>query len=263
MCDEERILQAKKLAAGPLGEQLAKFPLLFATSVLFGERPSKGKPTAISRGSATLVNLGTGPMVVTCEHVIAGYQKMSAAYNNVLFQIGKVEIDPFKQLIALDARLDLATIQLSDAQANAITSSGPIGSCIFEPKSWPPKPVKEGEFVAFGGFPGSLRTIEDFDEIAFASWSSGATEISSVSEGQFVSKFDREFWVSSFGTDYHLTISNLGGLSGCPAFINRGLYWDFIGIVSSYHENYDAMFFSAASRLRVNGTIDPLPRLIG
>lgn len=259
MCEAERILQAKKLAAGPLGEQLGKFPLLFAKAVLFGERPSKGRPTAISSGSVSLVNLGYGPMIVTCEHVIAGYRKMAGKFNNVLFQVGDIEIDPLKQLIALDTRLDLATIRLSDAQAKAITSSGPIGSCVFEPKSWPPESVMPGQFVAFGGFPGSLRTIESFDEIVFSSWSSGASEVSSVSEGQFVSSFDREFWVSSFGTGTHLTITDLGGLSGCPAFINRGLYWDFVGIVSAYHENYDAMFFSAASRLRADGTIDPLP----
>lgn len=259
MCEAESILQAKKLAAGPLGEQLGKFPLLFAKSVLFGERPSKERPTAISTGSASLVNLGCGPMVVTCEHVVAGYRKMAAKYENVLFQVSDIEIDPLNQLIALDTRLDLATIRLSDAQAKAITSSGPIGSCVFEPKSWPPEPVVKGQFVAFGGFPGSLRTVESFDELVFSSWSSGASEVSSVSEGQFVSSFDREFWVRSFGTDAHLTITDLGGLSGCPAFVNRGLYWDFVGIVSAYHENYDAMFFSAASRLRADGTIAPLP----
>lgn len=259
MCETERILQAKKRAVGPLGEQLGKFPLLFAKSALIGERPSKEKPTAISTGSVSLLNLSCGPMIVTREHVIASYREMAEKYKNVLFQVGDIEIDPLKQLIDSNTRLDLATIRLSDAQIKAITSSGPIGSCFFEPKSWPPSPVVKGQFVAFGGFPGSLRTVESFDEIAFSSWSSGASEVSSVSEGQFVSGFNREFWVSSFGNEAHLTITDLGGLSGCPAFINRGLYWDFVGIVSAYHENYDAMFFSAASRLRADGTIDPLP----
>lgn len=259
MAEDERILEAKKLAAGPLGEQLGKFPLLFAKSILFGERPSKTRPTAISSGSVSLVNLGQGPIAVTCEHVIAGYREMIAKHSNVLFQIGEVEIDPLKQLMAEDARLDLATIILSNAQAHAITSSGPIGSYIFEPNGWPPAPVREGQFVVFGGFPGSLRAIESFKELVFSSWSMGASEVSSVSDGQFVSKFDREAWIRSFGTDAHLTITDLGGLSGCPAFINRGLYWDFVGVVSAYHENYDAMFFAAASRLRADGTIDPLP----
>jgi hypothetical protein len=259
MSEPEHILQAKKLAAGPLGEQLGKFPLLFAKSILFGERPSEAKPATISSGSVSLVNLGRGPIAVTCEHVIAGYREMLATHSNVLFQIGEVEIDPIKQLIDLDARLDLATIHLTDTQTQAITSSGPIGSCIFEPKPWPPEPVKAGQFVAFGGFPGSLRTIQSFDEIVFASWSSGASEVSSVSDGQFVAKFDREAWVRSFGADHHLTLTDLGGLSGCPAFINRGLYWDFVGVVSSYHSGYDAMFFSAASRLHPDGTIEPLP----
>lgn len=259
MNELDHVLQAKKLAAGPLGEQLGKFPLLFAKSVLFGERPSPGRLADISTGSVSLVDLGGGPIAITCEHVISGYRAMLAAHDNMLFQIGEVEIDPIKQLIDLDARLDLATIHLTDAQAQAITSSGPIGSCIFEPKAWPPEPVKTGQFVAFGGFPGSLRTIESFDEIVFASWSSGASEVSSVSDGQFVSKFDREAWVRTFGADHHLTLTDLGGLSGCPTFINRGLYWDFVGVVNAYNQNYDALFFSAASRLRSDGTIEPLP----
>jgi hypothetical protein len=153
----------------------------------------------------------------------------------------------------------LAAIRLTAEQVKLITSAGEIGSCVFRPKAWPPEPLQNGQFVAFGGFPGYLRTVESIEEYIFSSWSCGASEISSVSDNQFVSAFEREYWVKSFGAERHMNVDDLGGLSGGPAFINRGLYWDFVGIVSQYHENFDAMFFASTMGLRVNGTITPPP----
>ena len=260
MSEAEKIAKAKQLAAGALGEKLAKFPLLFAKAAFFGQRPSKSRPSEISNGTVSLVDLGEGPLAVTCEHVIAGYIEMTKAHDNLVFQIGSVEINLLEQLIDKSARLDLATIRLTEKQITSITSEGEIGSCVFRPKTWPPEEaLKQDQFVAFGGFPGCLRTVASFDEYIFESWSNGASKISSVSEGQFVSVFEREFWVNSFGAERHLSIDALGGLSGGPVFIDRGLFWDFVGIVSQYHENYDAMFFASTSGLRANGTIIPPP----
>ena len=259
MNEAEKTEEAKKLAAGPLGEQMAKFPLLFAQPVFFGQRPSKNHPSEVRNGTISIVDLGEGPLAITCEHVIAGYCQMKETHDNLVFQIGNIEIDPIEQLIDKDARLDLATIRLSKEQIEFITSKGVIGSSVFRPKSWPPEIVKEGEFVSFGGFPGSLRSVVSFEEYIFDSWSCGGEKISSVSEGQFVSAFNRDYWVKSFGAAHHLTLDALGGLSGGPAFVNRGLYSDFVGIISQYHVNFNAMFFSSASNLRINGTIIPLP----
>jgi hypothetical protein len=147
----------------------------------------------------------------------------------------------------------------SEPQVRAITSDGEIGSCVFQPRSWPPPLLKAGDYVAFGGFPGNLRILESFDELVFPSWSSGASQVSSVSGLQFVSTFEREYWVSSFGNKYHMDLRALGGMSGGPVFIYRGLYWDFVGIVSQYHEDYDAMFFTSVHMVRLDGTIEPPP----
>ena len=46
-------------------------------------------------------------------------------------------------------------------------------------------------------------------------------------------------------------------MSGGPAFVNRGLYWDLVGIVSDYHENYDVVLFASAKQIRADGTIEP------
>lgn len=255
--DDHSIQKAKQAAARPLGEKMAKFPLLFSKALIFGQRPSRDRPTEIRNGTATLANLGAGPIAITCQHVIACYRRQREQVDNMVFQIGDVDLDPLQQLIDENARLDLAVIRLTEPQIRAITAEGEIGSCVFQPKSWPSPPQKTGEFIAFGGFPGKLKSAVSFEDLEFGSWSSGASEISSVSEYQFVSAFDRSYWVTSFGGERHMELTALGGMSGGPAFTNRGLYWDFVGIVSEYNEKYDAVFFSSTRQIRADGTIEP------
>jgi len=258
--DDPEIGAAKRAAAGPLGKELAKYPLLFAKAVFFGRRPSRSHPTLVRNGTITLADLGEGPIGITCHHVIEQYRNLRSQHDDILFQIGHIVMDPLPQLIAQSARLDVAVIRLTDLQVRAITSEGKIGSCLYLPKQWPPPEAKEGQFLSFGGFPGKLREAVDFDDLVFNSWSSGATEISSVSEHRLVSAFDRSCWVGAFGARDKLDLTELGGLSGGPAFINRGLYWDLVGIVSDYHENYDAMFFAATSPIQPDGSISEPPQ---
>lgn len=249
------IEEAKKIAAGPLGEEISKFPLLFAAAAVFGNRPSRTRPAKINNGTITLVDLGDGPIGITCQHVIEEYRKRRNLDPTVVFQIGNAEIDPLTQLIDSNSRNDLVTLRLTETQVKSIEFGGKIGSCVFQPKSWPAPPLTESDYIAFGGFPGRLRTLLSFDELEFPSWSSGASQVSSVSELQFVSHFERDYWVSSFGETHHMDLTALGGMSGGPAFINRGLYWDFVGIVSEYHEEYDAMVFASVRAVCRDGTI--------
>ena len=259
MVNEEKARKAKELAAGVLGEKLAKFPLLFSKAAFFGRRPSKVRTSKVRNGTVTLVDFGEGPLALTCHHVIACFRRIRKCTNKVVFQIGNVELDPLEQLIDENARLDLAAIRLTHEQVTEITSEGEIGSCVFTPVEWPPPILAEGDFVAFGGFPGRLRTVMSFDELEFGTWSSGASKVCSVSEHQFVSSFERDYWVQSFGSQYHMDLRALGGMSGGPAFINRGLYWDLVGIVFNYHENYDTVMFSSLRAMNTNGTIQQPP----
>jgi hypothetical protein len=96
MSEAEKIENAKRLAAGVLSEKLAKFPLLFAKPAFFGQRPSKRRPSEIRNGSVSLVDLGDGPLAITCEHVIAGYIDMAKKHDKCVFQIGSVEINPIE-----------------------------------------------------------------------------------------------------------------------------------------------------------------------
>jgi hypothetical protein len=257
--DPKKIEEAKRLAAGPLGEKLSKFPMLFAKAALIGERPKKNSFTKINNATVTLVNLGSGPIMITCYHVLEGYRELINGCESAWFQVGDVDLNPLEQLIAESKRLDLATIKLTDSQANDIVRGGEIGSCFFKPSIWPSPSLNEGDFVAFGGFPGQWRERWAFDEIVFPSFSSGACRVAQVSDDRFACQFEREYWITVFNIDNREHLHDLGGMSGGPAFIHRGIHWDFIGIIYEFSSSFDIMYLRPAHLIYRDGSIyDPL-----
>ena len=175
------------------------------------------------------------------------------------FQIGNVEIDPLSRLIAENAYLDLATVKLTAEQIRAITAESEIGGCVFMPVCWPPPALNPGEYVAFGGFPGSLRERPSYSEFVFPTWSSGASVVTSTTEDHFSCQFEREFWVASYGSEDHLDSRDLGGLNGGPAFIHPGLHWDFVGVMYEFSPEYDIMFFRPGHLISPDGLIQRPP----
>src|SRR4051812_29069572 len=112
---------AKKLAAGPLGREMSKFPLRFAKAILFGDLPSPHAPARINNGTASLIDLGNGPLAITCSHVIASFRERVRQGRPSLFQSGNCRLNPLSQLISEDENLDLAVIGLRNDQAKEIT----------------------------------------------------------------------------------------------------------------------------------------------
>ena len=73
--DDPKIPEAKRQAIGPsLGRMLGQFPILFARAVIFGKQRSQTEAGSINNGTSTLVDFGTGPITVTCAHVLAAYR---------------------------------------------------------------------------------------------------------------------------------------------------------------------------------------------
>lgn len=248
--------EAKRLAAGPLGQVMSKFPLRFAKAVLFGDLPAARAPVRINNGTASLVDLGNGPLAITCFHVIDSFRERVQEGRPTLFQIGNCRLDPLKQLVSESEQLDLAVIRVTDQQAKEITGDGEIGACFFKPVSWPPEAVSQGEFIAFGGFPGQWRTQIDADALEFGTYSNGASGITSVSDTYFVSQFEREYWVKSFdnmGVDH---LADVGGLSGGPAFVQRGLRFDFVGVIYQFSSNYELLYLRHSRLIRADGQIN-------
>lgn len=248
--------EAKRMAAGTLGAELAKFPLRFATPVFFGELPSTNALSKINNGTASLIDLGKGPLAITCYHVLAKFKAKLKSGERCLFQLGECRLNPIDQIISEDEKLDITVIKLTIDQANEITKDSQFGSSFFEPSSWPPAPISENEFIAFGGFPGKCRTQMNTSTLEFGSYSSGASRVETAHDTYFVTQFEREYWVQSLGMKDALNFKELGGLSGGPAFVSRGLHFDFAGIIYEFSFNYELLYFRHSNVLDSNGHIN-------
>ncbi|MGA2315425.1 MAG: hypothetical protein ABSG71_03495 [Thermodesulfobacteriota bacterium] len=254
--DPALVEKAKKVAAGPLGKEMTKFPLRFATSILFGQKPYGTSPNSdFNNATATLVDFGQGPMAITCFHVLEAYRKKLSEGSQIIFQIGNLKIDPLNKIIDECERLDLVTIDLKDENTQKISDGGEVSSYFFSPVSWPPQGIKCGEFVAFGGFPGRWRQHLSQKKVMFDSFGSGACAVASVREDTIVCQFEREYWVYSFNLHPGEELHDIRGLSGAPVFIWRDLNFELIGIICQFSEAYDLMYVPPSKFIRVNGTI--------
>jgi hypothetical protein len=238
---------------GPLGDAMSKFPLRFAKAILFGDRPTVYGQATVRSATASLLNLGRRPLAVTCHHVLEEFRAQVQNGNGPLFQIGNCRLDPLGQLISDDAVADIAVIGLSSEQASEVTEDGEIGSGFFEPVNWPPAPIREGEYVAFGGFPSEWRTAVNIDAIEFSTYSNGASLVTVARDCYFVSPFEREYWVSSFAHRDAADLRRLGGLSGGPSFALRGLHYDFVGVVYEFSQDYELLYFRHAGLIDLAG----------
>jgi hypothetical protein len=255
--DPERKKAAIKLAAGPAGEILSKFAAHYTKAILFGEKPVRDSSSTISNGSVTLVRLPKRNIAVTCWHVIEQYRNFLYLYKRVIAQIGDSIVDPLKQLVDESKSLDLAVLDLTDKQVREITTGGEIGSRFVDGKVWPPKHVAAGEVVVLSGFPGKHRQVLAFNEIEFRPFCAAGIQVHSAHESHFACQFEREYWVKSFGqveSNEHLE-RLLGGMSGGPAFVDRGLNWEFGGFIYEHSPEFDILFLRPATLINPDGTI--------
>lgn len=167
--------EAKNLVAGPAGVEFEKLPLKFAVPAYFGARPQTGRPPMVSSGTTSLVRIVGQPFALTCSHALKGY-RLCLPEGGCIFQLGNCALDPLAQLKAEDKGLDNALIGLTEAQVKE--PGGPFdGTSFYDVGQWPSGEVKEGDFVAFGGFPGGLLQAPFFRELSFGSFNSGASQV--------------------------------------------------------------------------------------
>lgn len=253
--DPHTFEEAKKLVSGDLGLEMSKYPLRFACAAYFGVPSAGGEEMTVNNGTATLIRIGGKPTVLTCAHVLQGYRDKLALHAGCVFQVGDCVFDPLAQLVKEDAGLDYALIGLSEEQAEAIVATaGDFKRGFLEPAPWPPSPVREGEFIAFGGYPGQLRRVTSPEELSFGSFSSGASQVHATHDDYLVSRFEREFWVKH---EVEPEPDFIGGLSGGPAFVIRHgaetgiMTFEFIGHVYEFSPNYELLYVRLAATLGV------------
>lgn len=252
---DPRVIHAKQLASGPVGEMMTKLPLYYSKAIIFGEKPKKDTITAIRSATATFLELKKQVFAITCFHVIEEYRKVLQVNGDTLFQIGDTAIDLESQLVSESPKYDLVTIFLTEFQLKKILNTEGIGSQVIRPSVWPPSKISESDKILFGGFPGTLRHRIAFDEVQFKSHSAAGISIASVDDEKFGCQFERDYWIASGGDKQAVYPTELGGMSGGPAFVDRGLYFEFVGIIYEYLEPYSIMFFRHSSLIGDDGRI--------
>lgn len=255
--DPDKSKAAIALAKGPAGEILSKYAAHYAKALLFGERPIQNNKAEIRNGTVTLIALPQRKVAVTCWHVIDGYRDFLSRFKHVITQIGDTLIDPLAQLIDQSQALDLAVIALTDKQIEEITAGGEIGSRLVDGRTWPPKQVTAGEVVMLSGFPGKYRQVLAINEIEFRAFCAAGIRVHSAQEDYFTCQFEREYWVKSFGVKdgtEHLE-PLLGGMSGGPAFVDRGLSWELGGFIYQHSPDFDILRLRPANLINPDGTI--------
>jgi hypothetical protein len=227
---------------------------MFATSVMIGTADE------FHTATATLVDLGHGPMAVTCAHVMADYLEPWKA-GKALIRINNIPVS-HSQLAGCDRDVDLATIRLSAEQAADVLTRGKIGAQFYQPTRWPPEPARQSESVALGGFPAEWRQ-ERFatKEIVTPYYGIGATDVTSASDRQFGCRFEREYWIWMLRSPELPDPTMLGGLSGGPVFAarypfaDRFLHRELVGIVTDYWPDNDIMLLAHAHWIQEDGSI--------
>lgn len=255
--------RAKKIARGPLGQETARYPLIFATSIFFGETPKKQSELRVNNATVSLLRLDCGPIAVTAQHVIEAYRQLASERTDVFLSIGDVLIkNPFTRLIDESKRLDLVTLRLEEGELTEIGQHHErISKQAYEPIVWPPQIPRVGDWTAFGGFPGKLRTIRSWNELEFRTWSCGSEEVTSVTDKGFKCRFDRTSWIIHDPDDVGTAdFKEFGGLSGCPVFLlwhsEKLTILPLVGFVTEFGPEFDVLCVAHARHLRRDGTIE-------
>lgn len=252
--DPRRIAEAKKKAAGPLGKEMANFPLRFTAPVFFADIPPKDQQPIANNGTITLIKFGERLLGVTCFHVLEAYRNQLAQDPGRVFQIGDVRIAAVDRIIDESRALDLATIDLTGLQTAKITADREMD--FFEPVRWPPNQVKPGGFVALAGFPGVWREHPAYLEVSFASFSLGATMVTDVGERTIICSLERKNWIQSLGPRLATDITDFGGLSGGPVFNLERLAAELFGFICEYSTSKDYLLIRSSRFIREDGSID-------
>ena len=209
-----------------------------ALPVYFGIAPARrraGEPATLYNGSATILQLPAALIAVTCAHVIEGFREAFRKDSRVHFQLGTCPVSILDMIIAEDASLDLATIDLS-----ALSSLGSLSErdediplTALVPGTWPPAAVSRGERLIVSGFPGAGWRSEAPDGIVDAPALTIGAIACDVDNDGVVIEITRDRWLSEEFQEVPDTVRNvdLGGLSGCPVFAVRSSL-EFVGVVA-------------------------------
>lgn len=224
------------------------------------------KPWIIDSGSAFILDCGTGPFLVTANHVYQGFLVARQSYPDAVCILGELRFDLAGRCIASDSAYDVATFRIEADEIGKLANYA-NGKAILtgSQKSWPPGPPQVDRGIFFVGFPGDGREMRPYRgnslvEIDWLGYTALAVA-SGVSDTDITLVFDHEH---DFDVGLRPTTPSdwaLGGCSGAPilTFIeHNGIFsWRLGGII--YESSSLILKASRANCLNIDGTLNPYP----
>lgn len=231
-------------AEDPLARELALLPGKFSQACYFGNPLIT--EMRLNNGTVTLATDEHRRIGITNAHVIQGYRNRKVTEPELNFYIGTAIIDIESIIISEDEDFDICTISLDDIPEAELRSNGSVEThyTTLIPGVLPN--LSEGDFIAFGGFPGVWRQQPAHNELIFDTFSTGGTEISDISDRTIRCQLDLENTVMTLADHHASAPQDLGGLSGGPAFkihiLESGIaVFPLVGIISEHMQQYDSV----------------------
>jgi hypothetical protein len=215
-------------------------------------------------GSTSLIDLGCGPFALTCEHVVAEFQKFRETHkdkiNAQLYIGGATGLD--RKIIARDKNLDIATLELNKNELSLIPYNQNLCVTKFIKQIYNGQ-IKENDVIVVAGFPGAptWRYKNDINNLFSFHPCVCFAEVVSVNDHHIICQSDLRIYEHEFS--HKLTLKDdPAGMSGGPAFIMHRVgnkhICSFIGIISDgkfMERNVLTMYIKLAKRLNSDGTL--------
>jgi hypothetical protein len=221
---------------------------------------------SFNSGTAILIDLGKGPLVLTCEHVTTPFRQFKECHGDEagaeLYIGGATGIG--RKIIAWDETLDIATLPLTKDELALIPHSQQLCGTEFINEIYT-GPIKENDVIVLAGFSSEpswryktgVRNLVAFHPcVCFAE----AVSINNNND-YIICQSDHRIYEVEFGDKLTLT-DDPAGMSGGAAFLVRqkgdNFTFSFIGIISGgkfIEKNCLIIYVKLAKRLNSDGTI--------
>lgn len=211
----------------------------------------------IRNGSIFFLNIDGRSMGVTAAHVYRGYQESKRWARRIVCQIGNVEFDPDRRLIAVSDKVDIATFELTHDELARIGKVALVSAAA----EWPPHHPFSGQAAYYAGFPGATKLWLDRNSISFG-LHIGSGPIGSAADHQISMPFERRYWIDTMGLGLPPEDFDFGGISGGPILLpmEKDGAWSFHlgGVISEFPamKGVETVVASPAHYIAADGSIN-------
>lgn len=229
----------------------------------YSQNPRASDPPIVHGGSGALIEYEGAVCVVTCDHVLRGYEQLAADEPGCRFQVGRqpVKLDRVRDR---DEVFDLAIIDVSGLSLTSLGSRSDYPAQPLRPARWPNEPVRADEIVVVCGFPADTRELDTSDRRIISGAFTFVERVTGSDDDTFHITFDRTTWVNTAddsAAPASVVQTDLGGMSGSPVFSARDvggvLILEFVGTLLSVAPFVpgEGVLVRSSRRLTRNGRI--------